>query len=847
MTATLQAIASTTSKLRALLQETRKDLERIQVLQTALTETLDGFFEASDGGDGVKSPASVLATDGKLWNETLSLVATGRVLGLAAQAEDALSASSTHVRERTWTADGKKYAQWLAKGVVKINATADQTASRQLLGKTMGMGYADETVSVLSESMLFQSSREKDYFELVAGLSTWEQRHFLTALMSYLEVKLSSTTSSASSQQPGEATNGAKSTQEIYRIAGAAALLQQLLAESISLQEHLVEQLIKKSFSTVLVRASLAALPLEQLRTLMERSWNQFGDKLCIKHKPIVQQENNARLLLLSAGRVHRSKPMDVFVMARSSHYGSAISERLSSSSNRIRWLGMIVGTAISRLVDKDGMKMDFKVEEMNTNEAEEYLLLTSIDDKSGEVRDLVDIKPATQSSTAATGATLPARPVKNTITSSTNAKPRIIEVLSSNEEDDDLAPYSKPDSDASDSEEDATLVERNAPKAPVYIRTLLNMLNDTENFSAQELALTTAPSLIRRKADFGSELKDLADDLASAFLSMQDTFDIENWNDLRQNALVALVTAQPKIVGPWLARTFFTGDYSIAQRAVVLTSIGLGGRELAGFGAENNSLVLLQKDQDTRSTFPSKRLPDRLHGVYGGSIDQAADTKQVDTISRHMEQALLRPVATKQSQRPQKRMLRNDLAMLVGTCFFFPLTGGWASFASTAAGSSRSSLSDPTLLSLFVKTLAILLSAAGQASTSLDQMIAELWTLLLSLRTRAMKHQPLMEAMLFALLTILDMSDGKRVAETRGKMLVETREWVGGVWEKLEDEGGGLKGLSGNKTASGIGDSESGDGEVERCKYLAAGVLVKIKEIVDLYQRVMAGDLASI
>lgn len=813
-------------------------------MQTALTETLDGFFEISDENGGTKSPASVLATDRKLWNETLSLVASGRVLGLAAQAEDVLSASSTQVRERTWTADGKKFARWLARGIVTVSSTADQTATRQLYGKVMGLGYAEDVVSVVSESMLFERGTEEQYFELVSGLSTWEQKHFLTSLMAYLEMKLSATASSGSSPRSKTAASGSEETPLTRRIAGAAAVLQRLFPDNIPLQDHLVEQLLKKSFSTALVRASIAALPLDQARTLVERSWNQFGDKLCIKHKPIVQQESNARLLLLLAGRIHRSKPMDVFVMARSSHHGSAISERLSSSSTRIRWLGMIVGTAISRLVDRDGMKMDFGVEEMNTEEAEQYLLLTSIDDECGEVRDLIDVKPATETPATKAIATPAGKSAKKITESSANAKPRIIEVLSSDEDEDDLAPYTKPDSDASDSEEDATLIERTTPKAPVYIRTLLNMLNDTENFSAQQLALTTAPSLIRRKADFGSELKDLAEELASALLSMQDTFDMEDWNNLRHNALVALVTAQPKIVGPWLAQTFFTGDYSIAQRAVVLTSIGLGGRELAGFSSENNSLI---KEQDRQSVFPSRRLPDRLHKVYGGSLERAVGTQHVDTISRLMEQALLRPVATKRSQHPQKRIIRNDLASLVGTCFFFPLTGGWASFANTAAESTRSSLTEPTLLSLFVKTLALLLSAAGHASTSMELMTGELWTLLLTLRTRAMKHQPLMEAILFALLTIMDMSDGRRVAESRGKMLVETREWVGGVWEKLEDEGGGLKGLGGGKEGSnGLENRDSGDDEVERCRYLAAGVLVKIKEIVDVYQRVMAGDLVS-
>lgn len=72
--------------------------------------------------------------------------------------------------------------------------------------------------------------------------------------------------------------------------------------------------------------------------------------------------------------------------------------------------------------------------------------------------------------------------------------------------------------------------------------------------------------------------------------------------------------------------------------------------------------------------------------------------------------------------------------------------------------------------------------------------------------------------------------------------MIVETREWVGGVWEKLESAGDvvvGSQGRSGG-TGKGIGDAN----EQERCKVLAAGVLVGIKEVVDQFQRLMVGDL---
>lgn len=124
--------------------------------------------------------------------------------------------------------------------------------------------------------------------------------------------------------------------------------------------------------------------------------------------------------------------------------------------------------------------------------------------------------------------------------------------------------------------------------------------------------------------------------------------------------------------------------------------------------------------------------------------------------------------------------------------------------------------------------------------------MTAELWGLLLSLRSRALNHLPLLEAVLFGFLTILNVNERRIMAESDGSVLLETREWVSLVWEKLEGEGrGSTAGLAGISVVSDDPPT-GGSKDVERCKYLAAGVLVKIKDIVDEYQRLMAGDLIA-
>lgn len=304
---------------------------------------------------------------------------------------------------------------------------------------------------------------------------------------------------------------------------------------------------------------------------------------------------------------------------------------------------------------------MDFDMDEMKSAEALWYQTLVHVNDKMGKIEDLYvpNIQKANAPKFMVTSPNVEKAPL-----TARQSGPRIIEILDNDEEDDDdddLKPYAKPDSDPEDSDEDATNVERNKPTAPVYIRDLLNGLQNNDSYDIASLALTTAAPLIRRKATFGMELLDLCETLASTLTSMQDTFDMPSFHDLRLQALIAILVAQPARMGPWFAHAYFNGDYSLSQRAVVLSTMGLGARELAGYADENN------RGDVEGERFPSKRLPDRLHRLY-------AESSEMDQLARRLEGAMLEPVSTR--KRKGRTMVKNDLAKVVADAFFFPLTG---------------------------------------------------------------------------------------------------------------------------------------------------------------------------
>jgi telomere length regulation protein len=153
---------------------------------------------------------------------------------------------------------------------------------------------------------------------------------------------------------------------------------------------------------------------------------------------------------------------------------------------------------------------------------------------------------------------------------------------------------------------------------------------------------------------------------------------------------MIAVLVASPQKLGPWFSKTFFDGDYSMSQRASILTTLGLGARELAGFKNEDSPLTGSSTLPET--PFPSKMLPENLHKVY------ADQQPQLDALSRQLEQAMIAPMAIEaadklsgpdvlkvrtfssrmQVEKKRKMPAANELSKIVADSFFYPLTGRW-------------------------------------------------------------------------------------------------------------------------------------------------------------------------
>lgn len=848
-------------RLRALIQEhngkgsgtKRPDVQlNLAIVLELLCEVLDGddrisqiWSSTSSGSDAMRR--RILA------REFVNVLGGGRIISLSAEGE----AVSSQVTETTsmWTGDGIEYTGWLTRNIVTWSKAAQQPEDPKmmadLLSKAMHLGYPDAAIRLVISDLVSEPPREKHMRIVFDSLAHSEQRSLLFSLLKALSELYLNKLDPSDSQS------------ERKVVSAAAEVINRLVADEPKYFSLLSGWLTSATGAGLgdaigIRRAVLSVLASnkDNIVTVFDKSLSQFGDFLYIRHTPILQQEVHAQVLLLSAGYLQRLSPTKLALLARGAAFMQMISKRLEASQIRARLLGMIAGEALSQLVEKSDKKLDFKMEETKSEDALWYKSLVEVSDVVGPVGPLISSENVEFRKTAL-NPPQKSDPGPKSTPSASMTKAIIEEVDSDEEIEDDIIPMIKPVDDDEDSDDDPETVRRDKPKAPVYIRNLITYLRDTEDYDRQKLALKTGPTLVRRKANFGAEVKEHAEELATLLLGLQDKFNIDDFHDLKLQGMIAIVVAQPQKMGPWFAKTFFDGDFSMAQRSSVLTVLGVGARELAGF---------VTSEYASAAAFPSQTLPSRMRSLYIEDADssnqlppsatlKALPASALDTISKSLTSDFIAPLAanaadaatgpdalklstftsrldqqqkSRSKAKPRVRAIANTTAQLIATSFFFPLTARFHSALHSSAGRARGIVFQPYLLSLYLKTLALLLHAAGPSTLALPDMTNELWGLLLgsSVRAHAVGDMGVTHAVLFALLTMLEVNDNRMrdICQTMSREVIETQEWVAQVF-------GGMRG-------------QDSSGEEAEVKALAAGCLVRIREGMEKYRILLMGDM---
>ena len=118
--------------------------------------------------------------------------------------------------------------------------------------------------------------------------------------------------------------------------------------------------------------------------------------------------------------------------------------------------------------------------------------------------------------------------------------------------------------------------------RVPVYVYELAPLARKRD-YEANKCVIKHAEALIRRKTGWGHEIAEHGTDLAIALASMQDTYDMEAFDERRTRALSALCIAAPMPVVDTLYEQFFTPHYSLAQRLSMLRAVASAAVEMSG------------------------------------------------------------------------------------------------------------------------------------------------------------------------------------------------------------------------------------------------------------------------
>jgi telomere length regulation protein len=142
------------TRLRSLIKDSRQKQAPGEARNTAahLSDALDVLELTLTGDDTTLLILQEVLAFGRspvqtklIWREYLAQIVSGRILSIAAEAEDVLKKIEVP-RDASWIADGKVYAAWLGRNIAVLIQRKDHneeyiTAVVELCSKALGLGY----------------------------------------------------------------------------------------------------------------------------------------------------------------------------------------------------------------------------------------------------------------------------------------------------------------------------------------------------------------------------------------------------------------------------------------------------------------------------------------------------------------------------------------------------------------------------------------------------------------------------------------------------------------------------------------------------------------------------------
>lgn len=510
----------------------------------------------------------------------------------------------------------------------------------------------------------------------------------------------------------------------------------QFISESIesSTVEHIIRCL---NYDLNLVFCLLISFSASSTKIVLQLM-SSWSDELLMKSESIIVQESRTHFLvnLLTYCNLEF-----VSTLMKKPVFLDAISNRLQSMSTSSKSLGTLLANHVCKITKKDLIFKD--------DDTYEYLVKKKL-----EVVWL-DLKTCW-------GALNLVEPLK----ALTIQDSQVTKMTGSN--------VDSIDSDDDTDDDDPTIVKQDKLTKPIYIKQLLEYLTENEKdanaYEKKRLALLNGSTLIRQK--FHQEILFYAEDLLTNLVALST--ENKKQNESKLEMMISILVKIPDSV-THLYKLLLTGDYSLQQRMVILTSASLSIRELRGY---KDGLVKFEEKD-----FASSKLPTNLHKFYLELPLSSIQNTMMDKIKTSQGQVLRKSSKLTKEVISLKPIVEGFYKNIVNKKYFFPLINLWYESGENIDIGHYT----PIFLAQYISTLNLILHCAYPSAANLRDMIQEYLLVTTSiLKLSTLDHLQVIESVITGVMIVCDISI---VQDSFVEPLQFVQNWLVQNWEGIIDE----------------------------------------------------------
>ncbi|KAI9477807.1 MAG: telomere length regulation protein-domain-containing protein [Benjaminiella poitrasii] len=648
--------------------------------------------------------------------------------------------------EHEWYIDRNFYAKLSRKAAENLSQKSEYFI-QELLGKIVRQGYEDIAMKSIYPVARSSPERWPAVFQQVGIISSFEQ--LTKSILQYIKQDIIPKTSIQSASKDLAAVLFGKSTENEYsrtrRIHDFLNTSLLRMAKSSWADEVLARLVISTLVYAEGVHERQLSLSAHEIIVgFVKRVIQTWSDPVFIKRASSRERLYITKVMLALMAYLSDSD-INSEIMGRTSILNS-VSDYFDSGDIATAQLGAVVAEAISSRLDKD--------KPLNTG-------LISASDDLIKLKSLVNVTDALDEEKEAMADVF-------TETESEDEEdkeeldPDAVYVLEEEEESEDdefQAYYMEEESDDEGLRKEES--SKSLKRKPVFVRDLIRYLQDQNDPLRLELGLNAAEQVIRQKAGAGTELSESSIKLATYLIGFPETYEIQDFRKLQQNALTALIASAPTNVAGFIIDQIYDRNTSAGQKQLILGSISMAVRELAGWSDNDSIDETVNRLKNTTIT----------------------DEKQVGKplfVSRRME-----------IEKQHKQNIRkNKLSGLAGPVFFFPLLVGW--WEGTQGRIKHWIGNNSVLAERFIMTLNVILHSSTNTPEK-RKIVREYFEFALSMRYTILENSFLIKKALLVGIDIIINTSYKGQEQLLlydyPRELAETKQWLEDIMENQSEQ----------------------------------------------------------